>query len=143
MNEGIQKFKANQTGTSLRSAHKAPESPYKWFRRSNDDTFYSAVEGITNDEANKGRNDFPDIYIPDGYVDVLKPEGIVKTGMLHGSCMIAFESPFCIEVDTIAEFELLEYEIQKNRFEIYDYLKGKYSKEENNETGILQRRICE
>lgn len=111
--------------TSLRSAHKASESPFKWFKKEGD-YFTSFTGNINNDAINNARQSFPDAYIPDGYVDVLKTKNIIETNLLHGDKIIAFESPYCTEVDTLSDFEYLEYEISNKHFELREYLNKNY-----------------
>lgn len=127
MDIAIRKIEQSVDATSLRSAHKASESPYKWFVKNEEGYFESVVKGVTNDTANTGRQEFPDVYIPDGYIDVLKTNYIMQSQMLHGNKMIAFESPVCYEVDTEEDFELLEYQIEKKGSEVYEFLKNTYA----------------
>jgi len=112
----------DKEATSLRSAHKAPESPFKWFLKDEKGYFQSLITKIENDKLNEARQQFPMAYIPDGYIDILKTEHILETGLLHGDKIIAFESPMCIEVDTEDELELLEFQIEKKGSELYNYL---------------------
>ena len=44
--------------------------------------------------------------------------------MLHGDRLLAFESPFCVEVDTADDLEYLGYEIREKNPSIYGLLKG-------------------
>ena len=111
--------------TSLRSAHIAPESPYKWFLRKDDNTFCCVSDHLDNEMANGNRGDFPTVYIPDGYVDVIKTEFVKNNKKLHGEKMLAFESPFCTEVDTQDEFDYLEYQVIRFGSSLYDYLSKK------------------
>jgi N-acylneuraminate cytidylyltransferase len=83
-------------------------------------------EGVDNDSANNGRQDFPNVYIPDGYVDVLKSSYIIENNRLHGEKMLAYESPVCSEIDTLDDLDYIRYQIEKNGSEIYDYLKSNY-----------------
>lgn len=128
----INEFLQNQEATSLRSAHLSPESPYKWFKRNQNGWFVGMSDNWDNDTLNNPRQLFPDIYIPDGYVDVLKTSFIKNNNQLHGNKIIGFESPFCIELDAPDDFTLLEYQINKNNYEVFTYLKktfkdgGKY-----------------
>lgn len=109
----IQHFINSKEATCLRSAHKAPESPMKWFQKKDDGYFDSFIDvGL---DINAPRQVFRDAYIPDGYIDILKPDFIRSSGQLHGSKILAFESPVCTEVDTFDALEYLEFEIQKNK----------------------------
>lgn len=111
---------------SLRSAHKAPESPFKWFLKQDNGYFRSVQEGITNEAANGARQAFADVYIPDGYVDVIKSSYVIQHGILHGEKMLAFESPFCIEVDTIDDFDYIKYQIEKEGSILLEFLKQRF-----------------
>lgn len=112
--------------SSLRSGHKASESPYKWFLR-NDEGYFRSLRGdIDNDMANTARQQFPDVYIPDGYVDVLRSSYVIKEDKLHGSKMLGFESPYCAEIDTIEDLDYIRFQIERNGFDLYEYLKQNY-----------------
>lgn len=130
VDEAIVKLMCDRTYTSLRSAHPAPESPFKWFLLNEEGLFVPMRQGLTNDEANSGREGFEDVYIPDGYVDVLNSEQIFESGGLHGNRMMAYISPVCTEVDTPAEFDYLEYEITTKGSELYRFLKNRYAGED-------------
>ncbi len=129
MDEAIDACIRDRECCSLRSAHKASESPYKWFLRTDEGFFRPMAEGRSNEEINGGRQGFPDVYIPDGYVDVLKTEYILNTGTLHGEKMLAFESPVCYEIDTLDDLELIEFQIGRQSCALYDHLKQKHERE--------------
>lgn len=129
LSEALNQFQAAKKYTSLRSAHLAPESPYKWFLKTDKNTFHSLANGIDNEAANNGRSEFPQAYIPDGYVDILCSEFILENQKLHGEMMMAFESPCCVEVDTLEEFERIEYQIDKHGSIVYEFLCDNYEKE--------------
>ncbi|MBF0300555.1 MAG: VOC family protein [Oligoflexia bacterium] len=124
----IDQLKNNTTATSLRSAHLAPESPFKWFLKDQDGYFRSIIEGQSNETINLPRQKFQDVYIPDGYVDIVKTSHILQSDNLHGDKMIAFESPFCIEVDTIDDIQLLKHHVKKSSNEIIDQLNKFHTK---------------
>ena len=126
VDEAIRRFSEDEAYTSLRSAHPAPESPYKWFRLEKEGEFKSLIQGLTNDELNQDRRVFPEAFIPDGYVDVLRTRQVLETDSLHGDRIMAFISPVCTEVDTTAEFDLLEYELERKGSEVHDYLRSHY-----------------
>jgi len=111
----------NSEATSLRSGHVASESPFKWFRRDDQGYFRGIIDNST-DSANNPRQQFPDVYIPDGYVDVLKSSFIKKTKTIHGNKMIGYISPFCTEVDTSDDFDYLQHMIDKMGSPLFEYL---------------------
>jgi|WetSurSiteA1Bulk_404760.scaffolds.fasta_scaffold06136_3 CMP-N,N'-diacetyllegionaminic acid synthase len=98
--------------TSLRSAHKLDESPYKMFIK--DDMYFKPFMQMEKKEFyNLPRQSFPQVYHPNGYVDILRTEHILKYNNLHGDRILAFETPKAIEVDTEENFKELEL-ITKN-----------------------------
>ena len=102
--QALQQMIADKTADSLRSAHRTLDCPFKWFWEENG--YYRAFNGISLDEANGPRQAFPPVYIPDGYVDVLRTECIVGNNQIER--MIAFQSPETIDVDYIGDLERLE-----------------------------------
>lgn len=126
VDEAIELCMKRSDCSSLRSGHKASESPYKWFLKNEDGYFRSLREGLDNDAANSARQSFPDVYIPDGYVDVLKSSYIIEENKLHGSQMLGFESPDCVEVDTLDDLDYIRYQIERSGLELYEYLRRNF-----------------
>jgi len=129
IDEAIMKIENNQNATSLRSAHPASESPFKWFTCDNQGYFKGILPEYSNDQINLPRQSFPLVYVPDGYVDVLKTSFIIASGSLLGNKMLGFISPVCSEVDTIEDFEFLEFELTKKSNPVFEYLKANYPRE--------------
>ena len=127
MDTAISKLISSDEYSSLRSAHPAPESPYKWFRLKGQSSFTSLISGLSNEDINGDRKMFPEAFIPDGYVDVLKTETILQTGGLYGDRMMAYISPVCTEVDTQEEFAFLEYELKTKGSNLHDDLCKTYA----------------
>ena len=127
IDQAIELIKESKSATSLRSAHKASESPFKWFIKKENGYFASILEGLSNEEANAGRQSFSTVYIPDGYVDVIKTEFVLKEGILHGENLLGFESPKCYEIDEEKDFFLLEYQIEKYGSILLEYLVKNFS----------------
>ncbi len=126
IDSAIQTIRSRPEATSLRSGHLASESPFKWFEINEQGYFESIRKGLSNEEANSGRQKFPNVYIPDGYVDVIKTDFVVNNEILHGDHMLGYESPACVEVDTEDDFRMLEYQIERFGSSIYDYMKERY-----------------
>lgn len=127
VNEAVSRIKADATATSLRSAHPASNTPYKWFNLKEDGYYKSILDGLTLDEANNPRQAFPDVYIPDGYVDILKSAFIVKNDLMHGDRMIGYVVPGGIDVDAMKDIEYLDYFMEEHNHELYQYLKENYN----------------
>ena len=111
-------IKGDKNATSLRSGHKAPESPLKWFVK--DGKYFKGFVG--NENYNLPKEAFEQVYIPDGFVDVVKSSFVMNNKEIHGDRMIGFESPVCTEVDSVEEFEYIQYQLDKNGSELLDYL---------------------
>jgi len=109
--------------TSLRSGHKTPESPLKWFVKDGNGYFKGIIDSNAEDEIyNLPKEAFNDVYIPDGYVDIVKASHVMNNNTIHGKKMIGFESPVCTEVDSMQEFEYIQYQLEKNGSPLLDYL---------------------
>ncbi len=106
----IDLLRSRPDATSLRSAHEAPESPFKWFTKSADGLF----QGLADERAGWStapRQAVPPVFVPDGYVDVLRADYVRTHDDIYGSHMLAFVSPVCREIDTIDDLEYLEYRL--------------------------------
>ncbi len=116
---------SNPDATSLRSGHEAPESPFKWFMQ-DDGGYFRPIGSSDASNSNLPRQLFQKVYIPDGYVDVLKSSFVLQAEDIHGDRMIGYVSPRCCEVDTIEDFHCLEFIISRNSSPVLDYLKSNY-----------------
>ena len=118
-------LKNEPQATALRSGHLSPESPFKWLRKNSDGFLVGLTSDDTDlDKYNLPRQAYPDVYIPDGYVDVVKRSFVMTANKLHGDRVLAFESPYCTEVDSIEELELLSFQISKVDSPLTEYLRG-------------------
>lgn len=124
----VVKILSTLDATSLRSAHPCAESPFKWFLLK-ENGFYTGITSDDMDVLNRPRQMFPTVYIPDGYVDVLKTSFIQLSRSLHGKHVLGFISPVCREVDTYEDFEALEFQVQRGDNPVYEYLINHYSTE--------------
>lgn len=127
MDAAIREILERDEATSLRSGHPAPECPYKWFERG-ETGFFKGIrpEDSRPEYYNLPRQAFPTVYIPDGYVDVLRASFFLNSESLHGERMIGFESPVCTEIDSRDELGLLEYQMEKSGGPVYEYLKREF-----------------
>lgn len=125
IDEAIQVLLGTPNATALRSGHVSSESPFKWFLKDANGFFKGVASEFTNDMLNNPRQGFPDVYIPDGYVDVLDVKYIRESGNLHGPKIVAFESPQCTEIDTMRDFEILNFDLNTQDYDIFTHLKEK------------------
>ena len=112
----------NPSATSLRSGHLAPESPFKWFMKDSSGYFVGLDKNLTSDEINQPRQSFSDIYIPNGYVDIVRSSHVLNNSDLHGNKMLVFNTPFVNEIDILYDLNFLEYKINNNQQPILEYL---------------------
>jgi CMP-N,N'-diacetyllegionaminic acid synthase len=127
IDDAIRAILADPAATSLRSGHEAPESPFKWFTRDARGYFHGfAPDDPRRDYSNLPRQFMPKVYIPDGYVDVLKTAFVLRAEELHGDRMIGYVSPACCEVDTVEDFEYLEFQASRTTCPVLDFLRAKY-----------------
>ena len=123
IDKAIKIIQQRKDATSLRSGHKAPESPFKWFRKDVNGYFTGLLpEGDRSETYNLPKEAFENVYIPDGYVDVVTKSHIMLNATIHGERMIGFESPVCTEVDSVEEFEYIQYQISKKGSPLIKYL---------------------
>lgn len=126
IDQAIELILSRPEATSLRSGHAAPESPFKWFLKKGDGYFSGIVPQYSNDDLNRPRQAFPEVYVPDGYVDIINSEAFLGSGLLHGPRLLAFVSPRCHEVDAPEDFDYLEFEIKKAGSPLLDWLRAEY-----------------
>lgn len=99
-------FQNKDLCSSLRSGHKMSESIFKFFTLK--DKFFHSL----SKNHYVGRQNVESTYIPNGYVDIIKVDTINNTLTLHGDKILAFETEQVIEIDTIEDFEYLEYKLR-------------------------------
>lgn len=97
--DAIMRIQKDKEATSLRSGHLCHHPPYKWFKE-NGEYWEPLISGMTCDEVNMPRQDFPSIYIPNGYVDVVKADIIIRENLLHGDKMIGYRTNEIPDIDT-------------------------------------------
>lgn len=121
IDNAIKLIMEDEQATSLRSGHICPHPPYKWFKK--EGKYLSPLlPGMTCDEVNLPRQDFPEVYVPNGYVDVVKTDFIIKTGFLHGNKMIGYKTDEIPDVDT--ELDMRKLSIYEGLQEAINMLQG-------------------
>ena len=95
IDDAIAKIKKNSKATSLRSAHLAPESPFKWFKMNKKNYFKEIIKNRLGIEiTNLPKEKLEQIYIPNGYVDILKSSYILNNSSIHGNKIMGYITPF-------------------------------------------------
>ncbi len=130
IDDAVRAMLADAAATSLRSAHEAPETPFKWFTRGEQGYFQAfAHADAPPGFANWPRQMLPKVFIPDGYVDVLKTDYVLKAEEIHGDRMVGYISPACGEVDTPEDFDYLEFQVGRMSCKVLDFLRANYPEE--------------
>lgn len=109
-------FKHEEHCTSLRSAHMLSETAFKMFATSGEfwRGLFPDLAESNPEYFNRPRQFYPDTYAPNGYVDIVKPSVFMgNTNSFHGANILSFITPRVIEVDTLEDFEQLEFELQR------------------------------
>jgi CMP-N,N'-diacetyllegionaminic acid synthase len=124
--EAIRMIGADPSATALRSGHALAESPHKMLQVV--DGFFTGFfpDDPRPEYYNLPRQNFPVAYQPDGYVDVLRTSFVRAGESLHGTRMLAYVTPFTVEVDRPEDFELLEYRLSREANAVYEYLRTHY-----------------
>jgi len=100
--------------SALRSCHRMSESSYKTFEVENN-IFKCICNGSSDIESsNIARQEFPETYDANGYVDIVRSEMISKYNLVHGNKVKAFITKTTHEIDEIGDIDFLEYLIKKN-----------------------------
>ena len=122
--EALNQISRRNDATALRSAFPCAESPFKWFRHSDNGFLMSLNSDDTDlDKLNLPRQMYPKVFVPDGYVDIIRRSFVKKTGLIHGDSVLGFISPVCSEVDSMEELHRIEYEISTFGSPLLDYLR--------------------
>ncbi len=110
----VDRFVNTSRFTALRSVHEMSTTAHKSMEITDSGVLRQlGSEGTDLDRANNPRQDFPTTYLANGYVDVLSAKFIRTTGLLHGDRVIPFVTPLAVEVDTMEDFNLLEYHLER------------------------------
>ena len=68
--------------------------------------FYPLIENKKIPEIqNMPRQSFPSTYIPNGYIDIVEKEQILKYDSLHGNSIQAFITDKCTDIDSFEDLE--------------------------------------
>lgn len=110
----VRAFMSESNATALRSVHEMPESAYKTFEIAPGGQLKRVgCDSTVLDTANDARQQFPNTYQANGYVDVLSTSFIRKSGLIHGDHVMPFVTSPVVEVDTEEDFSHLEFQLAR------------------------------
>jgi len=106
-------FENESRMSGMRSMHELPEPPHKMFQivEGYCKGFFRDFEG-EKDYTNLPRQTFPKAYQPNGYIDICKRE-TMERGTAFGLHIMPVITENVVEVDTLHEFKLLEYQLMR------------------------------
>jgi len=94
--------------TSLRSVHKAELPVLKWCVK-DDLGFLASLSGNHNlDLLNLPRQTYKQVFIPNGYVDIIRSKNVAEGNFLHGEACLGFLTPRISDVDSISELNQMK-----------------------------------
>lgn len=114
INEAIERIRHDEYSTALRSVHEMSETAYKMVEINRDYLKCICSGSFDLDAVNQPRQVFPKTYVANGYVDIYKSSYVVKNKKILGDKVIAYITPRIFEVDTLEDYDYLEYQVEKN-----------------------------
>ena len=128
INKALNFIKKKSDSTSLRSSHLADHPPEKQFRIKKN--FYCDVNLLPDkkDLFNKPSQLFRRTYEPNGYIDILKTEFLLKSRkkkLIYGDKILPFITKKMIDIDTIEDFDFAQQIKNRNKMEIKKLYKKK------------------
>ena len=112
INKAINKFKKIKNYDSLVTVHKMSEPVHKkFFIKKN--KLKPAFSKLTLDQANKPRQNFPNSYTANGYLDIVKTKNIYKEKKYLSKKCFPFIIPKTIDIDESIDLEIANYLVTK------------------------------
>ena len=124
----IEFMEENETATSLRSCETSVHTPFKSFYEENG--FMKPILELTDHEEsyNLPRQRFPVVYVPNGHVDIVKPNTLFSQNSLHGKKMKLWLTESVPDIDTITQLDYAKYVSNSDKYryliEYLDYIKA-------------------
>lgn len=109
LDKAIHLISQDKFASSMRSASVCIHPPYKWFVKGQDNYMEPLIKGMSCDEINLPRQNFPIVYMPNGYIDILKSKYVIQTNLMHGDRMIGFETGEIPDIDTEEDLYKLQF----------------------------------
>jgi CMP-N,N'-diacetyllegionaminic acid synthase len=106
-------FKKNEKRFSaLRSVSAMTNSPYKTVVIKRNKIFSPFYKSFNMDKINFPRQRHSKVYLPDGYIDIIKTESILN-GFLHGNRVMPYISKdFIVDIDNSFDLKIANYLIK-------------------------------
>ena len=113
IDSAIKKF-ATSKHNSLRSVHEMSESSYKSFEIFKKNQLKSIANlKFSLDDLNKPRQAFKNTYVANGVIDIYRKKFILKNKKLFGKKVIAYITKHTEEIDSLNQFNYINYLLKK------------------------------
>ena len=104
--------------TALRSMHSTRLTPYKMFAMDGQWARAFLDRPGAREPANLPRQAFEDAYIPNGYVDIVRPRVLRRTGLLHGERIKLWVTEQVADIDALEDHTFASNLLRDDRFAI-------------------------
>lgn len=73
-------------------------------------SFFSPIfKSFSLDKINFARQKYPESYLPNGYIDIIKTKSILK-GFLHGNCVMPYiNQKFVADIDSLSDLKIATF----------------------------------
>lgn len=127
IDKAIEYLNKKLQATSLRSGHELAEPPQKMFQINKEGFFEGFFPNDPSpDYYDLPRQNFPQAYHPNGYIDIVRVEILKKSGTTYGKKILSFVVPVSTEIDRPEDFKYLEYQFYKKPGRVFNYLNKKF-----------------
>jgi len=75
---------------------------------------------------NQPRQVFQKTYLPNGYVDIIRPEVLIDTGLLHGDKILLNLTPVTADIDDISDYESAKHLLNSKAYSSLKEALGKW-----------------
>ena len=110
----IERIKMDNDATALRSIHEMPETAYKTLEIEGGYLKCICSGSFDIDAANLPRQTYEKTYVANGYVDIIRSSFVIENEKVFGNRVIAYITPWITDIDTMKDFEYLEYQAAKD-----------------------------
>jgi CMP-N,N'-diacetyllegionaminic acid synthase len=105
--QGIKFFLRNlRKANAMRSVSKMNQPPQKMFMLKKNFLVGHFENSLKGEYFNKPRQFYPSSYMPNGYVDIIKPSYFMKKKSIMGKKILGFVTPEILDIDTKEDFKL-------------------------------------
>tara|TARA_B100000315_G_scaffold189527_1_gene179388 strand:- start:1512 stop:2234 length:723 start_codon:yes stop_codon:yes gene_type:complete len=112
----IKAIESDSMATALRSIAETPESVYKWCELDGEYLTCVCTRSRDIDATSLGRQFYTKTYEPNGHVDILKSDFVIKNKKIYGDRVIGFHSPRgFMDIDNQENFDIVTLQAINNK----------------------------